>query len=131
VRKGDATATPLEKSTGIRFVKVDMNNPAYRFKQAALGSVFQSYALSSTLQKYFDAYMNETTQSYSDIAERQDRLNELHFMVANEPVASQAVELAGDEATQVDDQSRLISCESPSAQFINRVYELFAQWGIT
>jgi hypothetical protein len=52
-------------------------------------------------------------------------------MKSNEPIIATCVEMYGDEATQIDDQSRLIACESPSTPFVNRVYELFAQWGIT
>lgn len=121
----------FEKSTGLRFVKVDLGNDAYRIKQAALGSVFNSAPLATTLEKYFDAYINETTIVYSDIAERQQRLNELRFAVLNDPFLSRCCRLVSDEATQLDDQNRLISIESPSVAFINRCYELFAQWGLT
>lgn len=121
----------FEKSTGLRFVKVDLGNDAYRIKQAALGSVFNSAPLATTLEKYFDAYINETTIVYSDIAERQHRLNELRFAVLNDPFLSRCCRLVSDEATQLDDQNRLISIESPSVAFINRCYELFAQWGLT
>jgi hypothetical protein len=130
VKRSDAK-TDFERNTNLRFVKVDLNNPAYRIRQASVGTIFSSYQLSTTLQKYFDAYMNETMQSYSDIGERQDRLNELHFMVANDPFISRCVELYGFEATQIDDQSRLITVESPSAPFINKCYELFSAWGVT
>lgn len=121
----------FEKSTGLRFVKVDLGNDAYRIKQAALGSIFNSAPLATTLEKYFDAYINETTIVYSDIAERQHRLNELRFAVLNDPFLSRCCRLVSDEATQLDDQNRLISIESPSVAFINRCYELFAQWGLT
>jgi len=123
--------TDFEKQYGIRLVKVDVDNDAYKFKQASLGTVFQSYQFNSSLQKYFDAYLQETILSYSDIGERQDRLNELKFMRDNEPFIARCVDLYAFESTQVDDQSRLISVESPSAPFISKCYELFAQWGIT
>jgi hypothetical protein len=121
----------FEKSTGIRFVKVDVGNQAYRVKQAALGSVFKSAPLSTTLEKYFNAWLTETTLSYSDIKERQDRLGELAFAVYNDPFLSRVCKLVADEATQLDVQNRLITVESNSAAFVNKCYELFAQWGIT
>jgi len=127
----DKAQTDFEKTTGIRFVKVDVDNTAYRVKQAALGSVYRSNALSTTLRKYFDAYLNETTQSYSDTQERQRRLNEIDFAVKNDPFLSSVCRLVADEATQLDDQNRIIGVESSSVAFVNRCYELFAQWGIT
>lgn len=123
--------TEFEKNTGIRFVNVDVGNPAYQIKQAALGNVFSNKPLSSTVNKYFNEYLNETTLTYSDIAERMQRLNTLEYAVYNNNFMSRVCKLTANEATQRNDQNRLLSVESPSVPFINRCYELFAQWGIT
>lgn len=123
--------TKLEKDTGIQFVKVDVGNEAYSTKQAALGNVFKNAPLSSSLDHLFNNYLNETTVVYSDIQERQERLSELRFAVTNSAYLSRSCRLVADEATQLDDQNRLISVESPSVAFSNRCYELFAQWGLT
>jgi hypothetical protein len=123
--------TEFEKMAGLRFIKVDVGNDAYRVKHASLGSLFKSAPLATTLNKYFNAYINETTLVYSDIAERQQRLNELRFAVLNDPFLSRVCRLVADEATQLDDQNRLLSVESPSLAFVNRCYELFSQWGLT
>jgi len=121
----------FEKANGLRFVKVDVGNEIYRTKHAALGSIFKSAPLATSLNKYFNAYINETVLVYSDIAERQQRLNELRFAVLNDPFLSRVCQLVSDEATQLDEQNRLISVESPSIPFVNKCYELFAQWGLT
>lgn len=121
----------FEKQSGIRFVKVDTANSAYRVKQAALGSIFKNTPLTTTLNKYFNAYLNETTLVYSDIRERLQRLNELRFAVLNDPFLGRVCELVAGEATQLDQQNRLLTVESPSVAFTNKCYELFAQWGIT
>lgn len=123
--------TEFEKNTGIRFVNVDVGNPAYQIKQAALGAVYSNKPLSSTVNKYFNDYLNETTLTYSDIAERMQRLNTLEYAVYNNNFMSRVCKLTANEATQKNDQNRLISVESPSIPFINRCYELFAQWGLT
>jgi hypothetical protein len=123
--------TSIEKAYGLRFVKVDVGNTAYRTKHAALGSIFKSAPLSTPLQHYLEAYLEQTSLSYNDIAERQTRLNELRFAVCNDPFLGRTCRLVADEATQLDDQNRLISVESPSIAFVNRCYELFAQWGIS
>jgi hypothetical protein len=121
----------FERSTGIRFVKVDVANDAFRVKQAALGSIFKNTPLTTTLNKYFNAYINETTLVYSDIRERLQRLNELRFAVLNDPFLGRVCELVAGEATQLDQQNRLLTVDSPSVAFTNKCYELFAQWGIT
>jgi hypothetical protein len=107
VSKEDAESE-LEKSTGIKFIKVDAGNPAYKIKQAALGNVFNNAPLATSLNKYFNEYLNETTLVYSDIQERQQRLSELRFAVCNDPFLSRACRLVSDEATQLDDQNRLL-----------------------
>lgn len=121
----------FEKSTGIKFVRVDIDNPAYRVKQAALGNVFKKSSLTQKVDKLFNSYLNETSIVYSDIQERQERLSELRFAVTNSPYLSRVCRLAADEATQRDDLNRLISVEAQSVNFSNRCYELFAQWGLT
>jgi hypothetical protein len=123
--------TQFERNNQLRFVKVDLSNSAYRVKQAALGSIYKSTELATPLQKYLERWMEETNLSYSDIYERQERLKELAFMVYNDPYCSSACRLTADEATQLDDQNRLISVESGSVAFVNKCYELFSQWGIT
>lgn len=123
--------TSFEKNTGIRFVKVDVGNDAYRIKQAAIGNVFKQSQLTTTVDKLFNSYLDETSIVYSDIQERQERLSELRFAVTNSAFLSRACRLCADEATQFDDQSRLITIESPSVPFMNRCYELFSQWGLT
>ena len=130
-RTVDNPTNSFERKTGIKLVRVDVNNPAYRVKNAALGNKFESKELSSSLEKYFDAWMNETSLSYDDIVDRQRRLNELYFCYTNDPFISRSVHLVADEATQLDVQNRLISIESPNTLFVNRCYELMSQWGIT
>ena len=128
---GDTPKTEIGKKYGIEFVKVDLNSPGYRFKNAALGNLFESHNLSEKLERLFDAYMEETTLTYNDIQDRQKRLNELSYLYYNDPFCARVVELVGDEATQLDVQNRLISVESPNLNFSARVYELLQLWGVT
>lgn len=116
---------------GMEFVRVDLDNPNYRIKGAALGSVFSSKKLSTNVEKYFDAYVNETLYSYSDIQDRQKRLDELFHFYANSDYGKVAVDLTADEATQLDVQNRIITVESPNLNFTNRVYDLMNLWGLT
>lgn len=121
----------IEKDYRIRFVRVDLANSAYKFHNAALGSVFQSKELSGNLEKYFDSWLNEMSLSYEDIQDRQMRMNKLKYMCDNDVFVSRCVQLVADEATQLDVQDRLISIESPNNNFVEKVYTLLNRWGIT
>lgn len=127
----DASLSHLEKSTGIKFVKVDLDNDNYRISQASLGQHFENKPLSDSLERYYDAYLHDTTTSYSDIQDRQRRLCELTYMRDNSPFIQKACDLVADEATQLDMQNRIISIESPNSLFVSKTYELLAQWGVT
>lgn len=116
---------------GMEFVRVDLDNPAYKVKDAALGSVFSSRKLNSNLEKSFDAYVNETLFSYNDIQDRQKRCDELFHFYCNSDYGKVVVDLTADEATQLDMQNRIISVDSPNLIFTNKVYELLNLWGFT
>ena len=130
-RNDSPDATEFEKKYGIKLVRVDLNNPAYRVRNAAIGSTFQSQYLHKDLERYFDAYLNETSTSYSDISDRQKRLNELSYAYYNDCFIFKACQLCADEATQQDVQDRLISIESPNAAFVEKTYSLLNMWGVT
>ena len=131
LNKSEKPETEIEKRLGIKFVRVDLNNDAYRVKNAAKGAVYRSQKLNSTVEHYLDAYLNDTTVSYDDIQDRQARLNELSFMYYNDPFISRACHLVADEATQQDVQDRIISIESPNINFVEHTYNLLNSWGIT
>lgn len=121
----------IEKNYNLRFVRVDLNNPAYKTYNAALGSTFKSSTLSKNLEKYFDSYLQETNTSYDDIQDRQARINDLTYMYYNDAFIKRAADLSADEATQLDVQDRLISIDSPNANFVEKTYSLMNSWGIT
>lgn len=127
----EKATTEFEKNSGLRFVKVDVGNSAFQIKHAALGNVFKNQKLSSNVNRLFNAYLDETAFTYSSIEERQKRLSELRFAVCNDPFLKRTCQLVADEATQLDDQDRLITVTAENVLFANRCYELFAQWGIT
>ncbi len=134
VKNSDAdnsTLSHLERSTGIKFVKVDLDNDSFRITQASLGQHYENKPMSDKLERYYDAYLHDTTTSYSDIQDRQRRISELTFMRDNSPFIQKDCDLVADEATQLDMQNRIISIESPDSMFVQRTYELLAEWGVT
>lgn len=131
VSKDKNSKNAIERAYGIKFVKVDLSNPQYKVHNAEVGSVFTSANLSEKLETYFEAYLNENSLTYDNIADRKSRLNSLTYFAANCAFGARVVQLVADEATQMDVQDRLISIECPDRNFINKTYELFSKWGIT
>jgi hypothetical protein len=129
--KSDQGLSPMEKKTGVRMVKVDLDNPAYRQLDSKLGQIFSNAPMSERLDKLFEAWLRDSTNGYEDLRERQKRINELMFMYYNDPFISRVVQLVADEATQLDVQDRLINVESPDPRMTDRIYALFTQWGLT
>ena len=129
--KTDPSLTAMEKKTGVKMVKVDLDNPAYRQMDAQLGQIFSNAPMTEKLEKLFEAWLRDSTNGYEDLRDRQKRINELKFMYYNDPFISRTVQLVADEATQLDMQDRIISVESPDQRLTERVYELFSQWGLT
>lgn len=129
-RNDSPDATEFEKRYGIKLVRVDLNSEAYRVRNAAIGSVFQSQNLHKDLERFFNAYLTETSTSYSDIQDRQRRLNELTYAYYNDCFIYKACQLCADEATQRDVQDRLISIDSPNTAFTEKTYQLMNLWGI-
>lgn len=132
-RKVDTSraTTAFEKSSGVSVVEVQSGNPAMRQLDAAVGAIFKNLPLSERLEKLFEAWLKDSTSGYDDLRDRQKRINELQFTYYNDPFISRVVQLAADEATQLDVQDRLISVESADPRMIERIYALFDQWGIT
>ena len=123
--------TSFERSSGVSSVEVQTENPATRQLDAAVGSIFKNLPLSDRLEKLFEAWLKDSTSGYDDLRDRQKRINELQFTYYNDPFISRVVQLAADEATQLDVQDRLISVESADPRMVERIYALFDQWGIT
>ncbi len=126
-------ATQFGKNHGLEFVKVNLNSggDSTSVSQSLLGSTYNSTNLSSSLERYFDAYINETTFSYADVQDRAKRINELTFMKTNDPIVARCVDCVADEATQIDIQTRILNIESPDLAFTKRTYQLLADWGVT
>ena len=116
----DKATTEFEKNSGLKFIKVDVGNSAYQIKHAALGNIFKNQKLSSNVNRLFNAYLDETAFSYSSIEERQKRLSELRFAVSNDPFLKRACQLIADEATQLDDQDRLITVTAENILFAEK-----------
>ena len=59
--------------------------------------------MSSSIQDLFEAWMNDTQNTYANIQEREDRLNALTYMADNQSYIKAAVVLTANEVSMVSD----------------------------
>lgn len=59
--------------------------------------------MSSSIQELFEAWMNDTQNTYANIQEREDRLNALTYMADNQSYIKAAVVLTANEVSMVSD----------------------------
>ena len=122
----------FERDFGISFTKFDINSQINKsVSDAPMGALYNNVKLTDRLSELFDAYLTETTTSYSSIADRKDRLNKLYFFYCNNAFGYRVPNLVADEATQLDVQNRIISIESENPLFVQKTYELLYRWGIS
>ena len=86
--------------------------------------------LSGELGTLFDAYLNDTHESMSQLRERNQRYESLDFMYLNEPFISQTADMLADEAAQIDQQDNLISIEAATQEQTKDMYRLLNLWNI-
>lgn len=119
------------QDTNLEFVKVDVGNKQ-KVGQALLGfDNVLSTPLSTTLENLLDRWLSDTLDKTTEIAARKARIDQLQYMVQNDPYVNRAVALYADEATQLDSQDTLIEIDTPDPRMTRDMYKLLNQWGIT
>ena len=113
----------------MQFVKVDQASDL-RIAQAKVGKLFKT-KMGGKLSELFDSWLQDTTDTYKILEDRNKRLSELEFAIANDPFLSMAANLYADEATQIDVQGNLIDIETNDPRMKERMEDLISQWGIT
>lgn len=124
-------STILGSKLGIDAVRVDLDSPDYRIKQADLGITADLEPLSNTVGELLERYLTESSLSYDDVNDRITRINKLFYMYTNDTIIKRAVDMTADEATQLDQQDRLLTVESDNKAFVYSTYNLLSKWGIT
>lgn len=113
----------------IEFVKVDPES-TLKVAQAKMGRVLKT-KMGERLEDYFNAWLAETTDTIGTLQERFKRISELEFAINNDPFLGMVVDLMADEATQIDQQEKLIMVDCADVRMKLRMEELLVQWGIT
>jgi hypothetical protein len=73
----------------------------------------------------------DTTDTYKILEDRNKRISELEFAIANDPFLSMAADMYADEATQIDVQGKLIQIDCADVRMKERMEDLLEQWGVT
>lgn len=118
------------RQSNVEFVKVDVGSNQ-RVSQAFLNQHLSSAPLSTKLDALYTKWLSDNTDKTTEIAARMSRLDQLQFMIQNDPYASRAVALYADEATQLDSQDTLINIETPDPRMTRAMYQLLNLWGLT
>jgi hypothetical protein len=113
----------------IDFVKVDPQSDL-SVAQAKLGKVLKT-KMGERLGDYFNAWLNETTDTIGTLQDRFKRIAELEFAINNDPFLGMVVDLMADEATQLDQQDKLIMVDCANSRMKQRMEELLIQWAVT
>lgn len=113
----------------LTFVKVDQQSDL-KLAQAKIGKTFNT-KITGKLEEYFNAYLQDVSSNYKVLEDRNKRLAEISFALANDPFLSQAADLYADEATQVDIGGKLIQVDCSDQRMKEKMEDLMEQWGIT
>jgi len=129
-RKQTAVSAGVKPKMPVDFVSVDLDS-RQRLIQAAIESALPSGKLSSKLEELFDSWLQDTSDSVQEIANRARRVDQLTYATLNDPFIGRVTKLYADEATQLDVQDRIIAVETPDPRMTKEMYNLLNQWGVT
>ena len=121
--------TPRTQNT-IEFTKVDIASDQ-KIGQALADLNISTSPMSERLEKLFNNWMQDTTDKYSEIQDRKNRVDQISYAVLNEPILSRVVDMYADEACQLNEQDAIINVETPDPRMTRDMYKLLSQWGIT
>lgn len=115
----------------IDFTKVDVDSNQ-RIGQALVNELASSEGpLSEKAERLFNYWLNDNTDTYTDLSNRKQRVDQIAYAVLNDPYINQVVQLYADEACQLDEQDTIINIETPDPRMTRDMYNLLNLWGIT
>lgn len=119
-------------SSNLEFVQVDLGAKEQRIGQAFINNAPNVKGpMSEKLEELFNIWLTDNTARFEDLQERMSRVNQLDYMVLNDPYVGRTVDMYADESTQLDQQDTIIGIETPDARMTKDMYKLINQWGIT
>lgn len=114
----------------VAFTQVDVGS-TQREIQAAVEKAISNTKLSERLEALFNSWLNDTSDSLTEIANRARRVDQLTYAKLNDPFIGRVARLYADEGSQLDVQDHLISVETPDPLMTREMYNLLNQWGVT
>lgn len=129
-KKNNVNFNTSQKQDPLEFVSVDVDS-SQRLAQTTVDRMLSTGKLSSKLEELFQSWLQDTSDSAAEIANRARRVDQLTYAAQNDPFIGRVVKLFADEATQLDVQDRLISIETPDPRMTKAMYDLLNLWGVT
>ena len=116
----------------VELSKVDIGAKEQRIGQALLDNLPNlNGQMSQKLEELFNIWLSDNTDRYQEILKRANRLNQLQYMILNDPYVNRVIELYADEATQLDQQDTIIQIDTPDPMMTKDMYALLNTWGVT
>lgn len=121
-----------KKNNSIEFSKVDLGGKDQRIGQALINNMPNlNGPMSQKLEQLFNVWLNDSTDKYTELQQRMNRINQIDFMVQNDPYVGRIVNLYADESCQLDQQDTIITIDTPDPRMTKDMYKLLNQWGVT
>lgn len=115
----------------VEFTQVDVDS-SQRIGQSFVNELATPTGpMHSTAENIYNYWLNDTTDTYNELSNRRQRVDQLSYAVLNDPYLGQVVQLYADEACQLDVQDTIINVETPDPRMTRDIYNLFNLWGIT
>lgn len=86
--------------------------------------------LTPELQKLWDWYLSETGDNSNTLSERLGRYKDIDYMIFNDSVIAQSVDLYADETAQADNHMKIIDAKAKDPKVAKEILTLFDKWGI-
>lgn len=116
----------------VELSKVDVKANEQRIGQALLDNLPNlNGQMGQKLEELFNIWLSDNTDRYQEIQKRMNRINQLQYMILNDPYTNRVIELYADEACQLDQQDTIIQIDTPDPMMTKDMYSLLNTWGIT
>lgn len=116
----------------VDLTKVDIGGKDQRIGQALLNNLPNlKGTMNQTLDELFNSWLSDNTDKYTELQQRMNRIEQIDFMVQNDPYVGRTVNLYADESCQLDQQDTIINIDTPDTRMTKDMYKLLNQWGVT
>jgi hypothetical protein len=86
--------------------------------------------LTPEIQKLWDWYNSETSDNSNTLGDRLGRYKDIDYMIFNDSIIAQAIDLYADETAQADNHMRIVDAKAKDPKVAKEILDLFDKWGV-